>query len=124
MLLRVVVQPVPQFEEWLANQGKPAADDPAVRAGRDVFLSNSCVNCHTVRGTPAAGKFGPDLTHLASRQTLASGMVTNGDRQFTREQLLRWVTDPQKVKPGCLMAAFGLSRRENEQLTDYLLSLK
>jgi cytochrome c oxidase subunit 2 len=64
-----------------------------------------------VRGTPAQGRYAPDLTHLMARQTLASGMVEN-----TSENLGRWVLDPQQIKPGCLMPAFGLGDREREDL--------
>src|SRR5262249_24519858 len=72
MLLRVVVQPREEFERWVAAQQAPALDDPAARDGPRLFTSLSCINCHTVRGTPANGLFGPDLTHLMSRQTLGA----------------------------------------------------
>ena len=88
---------------------------PAARAGRDVFLSQSCVNCHRVRGTTAEGTYAPDLTHLMSRQTLASGMVPN-----TPDQLRKWVTDPQQTKSGCLMPAFGLSGTASGSARQYL----
>lgn len=119
MLLRVYVDPPDEFRAWLDNQRKPAVDDPSVRAGREAFLAQSCVNCHRVRGTPAAGTYAPDLTHLASRQTLASGIIAN-----ERENLRRWVADPQRIKAGCLMPAFGLSQRQVDQITDYLLTLR
>ena len=73
------------------------------------FPWQSCVNCHRVAGTPAQGTYAPDLTHLMSRQTLATGMVPN-----TPENLRQWVADPQKIKPGCLMPAFGLSDRDRD----------
>jgi cytochrome c oxidase subunit II len=119
MLLRVAVDAPEEFQRWLDNERKPAVDDPAVRAGRDVFLAQSCINCHRVRGTKAQGTFGPDLTHLMSRRTLASGMVPN-----TRDELVRWVDDPQKTKPGCLMPAFKLSERDRDLVVDYLLTLR
>jgi cytochrome c oxidase subunit II len=119
MLIRVVVDPPSDFERWLENEQKPAAEDPAASAGRSTFLAQSCVNCHRVRGTPAQGRYAPDLTHLMARQTLASGMVEN-----TPENLRRWVDDPQKIKPGCLMPAFGLSDRERDDLVRYLLTLR
>jgi cytochrome c oxidase subunit 2 len=72
-----------------------------------------------VRGTRAKGTYAPDLTHLASRDTLASGIVPN-----TRAELLQWITDPQRPKQGCLMPAFGLSDRQVEQIVDYLQTLK
>ncbi|MFO0808219.1 MAG: cytochrome c oxidase subunit II [Gemmataceae bacterium] len=119
MLLRVNVDPPDEFARWAENQMKPAADDPKVAEGKKAFLSHSCVNCHRVRGTSAAGTYAPDLTHLMSRETLASGMIPN-----TRETLRQWVADPQKVKPGCLMPAFGLSDRELDLVVDYLATLK
>src|SRR5262249_12006024 len=92
MLLRAVVEPKADFDRWLANERKPSvvpADDET-RRGRDVFLRTACVNCHRVRGTAAKGTFGPDLTHLMSRKTLASGMVDNNTHE-----LRKWVEDPQ-----------------------------
>jgi cytochrome c oxidase subunit 2 len=119
MLLRVQVDSPRDFDTWLQNERKPAVQDSAVQAGRSVFLSQSCVKCHRVRGTPARGTYGPDLTHLMSRRTLATGMVLN-----TAEELQRWVADPQQVKPGCLMPAFGLSGRQRDEMVRYLLTLK
>jgi cytochrome c oxidase subunit 2 len=119
MLLRVYVDPPEDFERWLANEAKPAVDDPRVAEGRKAFLGQSCVNCHRVRGTPAQGTYAPDLTHLMARQTLAAGMIPN-----TPENLRRWVADPQPIKPGCLMPAFGLSDQARDRIVDYLLSLK
>jgi cytochrome c oxidase subunit 2 len=77
------------------------------------------VNCHRVRGTPSAGDYAPDLTHLMSRETLASGMIRN-----TPEGLRRWLDDPQAVKPGCLMPAFGLSGRGRDDMLGYLGTLR
>ena len=119
MLLRVNVDSPAAFRTWLDNQTKPAEDDAAARAGRDVFLSQSCVNCHRVRGTHARGTYAPDLTHLMSRQTLAAGMVPNSP-----DQLRKWVTDPQQTKSGCLMPAFGLSGQQVDLLVNYLTTLK
>lgn len=119
MLLRVVVEPAEDWERWLENEAKPAVDDPAMRDGKAAFLSQSCVNCHRVRGTSAKGTYGPDLTHLMSRQTLAAGMVPN-----THKLLQQWVEDPQKIKPGCLMPAFGLNERQRSLIVEYLLTLR
>jgi len=118
MLLRVNVDSPEHFQRWLDSQRQPAADDPAARAGRGLFLSQSCVNCHRVRGTSARGTYAPDLTHLMSRQTLAAGMVPN-----TRDQLQKWVTDPRQIKTGCLMPAFGLSGQQVDLLVNYLMTL-
>jgi len=119
MLLRVYVDTPEVYAAWLANQAKPAVDDPKVKEGRELFLTLSCVSCHRVDGTTAAGTYAPDLTHLKSRETLASGIVPN-----SREELRRWVNDPQKVKPGALMPAFNLSDRELDLVIDYLETLK
>jgi cytochrome c oxidase subunit 2 len=119
MLLRVVVDSPQHFEEWLENERRPAVDDPAVKAGRSAFLSQTCVSCHRVRGTPAQGSYAPDLTHLMRRETFASGIVPN-----TPENLRRWIADPQKIKPGCLMPAFGLSDQDRDLIVDYFVTLR
>jgi cytochrome c oxidase subunit 2 len=118
MLLRVVVDPPGDFDRWLANEKKPAVEDATASAGRLAFLSQSCVNCHRVRGTAAQGGYAPDLTHLMARQTLASGIIENNP-----DNLRRWVADPQQVKPGCLMPAFGLNKRDSDDIVRYLLTL-
>jgi cytochrome c oxidase subunit 2 len=119
MLLRVIVDWPRDFENWVANEAReqkpPASEDLSARA----FFTQSCVNCHRVRGTAARGGYAPDLTHLMSRQTLASGMVPN-----TPENLRAWVADPQPIKPGCLMPAFGLGDRERDDIVRYLLTLR
>jgi cytochrome c oxidase subunit 2 len=93
--------------------------DISVRAGQYEFEHEACISCHTVAGTVATGRYGPDLTHLMSRQTIASGIVPN-----TREELIKWIGDPNQIKPGCLMPAMHLSDKQDEQITDYLLTLK
>lgn len=119
MLLRVSVDAPDVYLRWLDNQRRPAVDDPAVTAGRQAFLARACVNCHRVRGTTADGTYAPDLTHLMSRATLAAGALAN-----TRDNLRRWVADPQAVKPGCLMPAFGLDQRELDLIVDFLMTLR
>lgn len=119
MLLRVNVDPPDEFARWQGNEQKPAFEDPAASEAKATFLKLSCVNCHTVRGTSAHGTYAPDLTHLMSRKTLASGMIAN-----TPENLRRWVDDPQQIKPGCLMPAFGLTARELDLVVRYLETLR
>jgi cytochrome c oxidase subunit 2 len=119
MLIRVVVHPKAEFDAWVANEKKPAVDDPAVAPGRATFESLACVNCHTIRGTVAAGAFGPDLTHIMSRQVIASGALTN-----TAEHLRAWIHDPDQAKPGSLMPAMQLSDLEVDQIVSYLETLK
>ena len=119
MMLRVVAEPVEEFEAWMQNQAAPAVEDPAAAAGKAAFLAHSCVNCHRIDGTEAAGTAAPDLTHLMSRDTIAAGMVPN-----TLTNLRKWVHDPHSIKPGCLMPAFGLSATEEEEIVSYLRTLK
>jgi cytochrome c oxidase subunit 2 len=122
MLLRADVLPANEFATWLANQRKEGAapgDQGKAKKGREVFLGQSCINCHTVRGTRAAGTVGPDLTHLLSRKTLLTGLAPND-----RDNLRRWVTDPQSMKLGALMPAFKLNETDTEALVEYLLSLR
>jgi cytochrome c oxidase subunit II len=119
MLLRVYVQTPDDFAAWVKNQQQPAVQDPAVAAGRQLFESQACISCHVVRGTAAQGKFGPDLTHLMSRDTLASGASAN-----TVADLKLWIKDPDYVKPGSLMPAMQLSDEQIDQVVAYLTTLK
>jgi cytochrome c oxidase subunit 2 len=119
MLLRVYVDPPAQFAAWAKNQQQPGVQDPAVAAGRRVFETEACMNCHSIRGTATTGRFGPDLTHLMSRSTIASGAELN-----TKDNLRQWIRDPDSIKPGSLMPAMKLSDEELEQVTDYLVTLK
>jgi cytochrome c oxidase subunit 2 len=89
------------------------------RVGQYVFEHQACISCHTVAGTAATGRYGPDLTHMMSRATIAAGAAPN-----TKERLLAWVTDPNQIKPGSLMPAMHLTDRQNEQITAYLLTLQ
>lgn len=119
MLLRVYVDTPEQFEAWVKNQQKPAVSDESVAAGRHVFETQACMNCHTISGTPATGRFGPDLTHLMSRDTLASGAISN-----TKENLREWIRHPDTFKEGSLMPAMQLNDQQLDQVTAYLESLK
>jgi len=119
MLLTVTVHSPDDFARWVAAQQAVAADVPAARAGREVFTAVACINCHTVRGTPANGVFGPDLTHLMSRATLGAGVAAN-----TPENLRAWVNDPASLKPGALMPAMKLSNDQLDKLVAYLATLR
>ncbi len=119
MLLRVVAHPRDEFERWVAAQRQPAATDPAVAAGRRLFETTACVNCHTVRGTDAAGGVGPDLTHLMSRTTLGAGVAVNDPAT-----LRAWVQDPARLKPGVLMPAMQLGDAQLDQVVAYLATLR
>lgn len=119
MLLRVVAQEPADFNRWAAAEAKPAVDDPEMPAAKAMYQSLSCVNCHTIRGTSSRGIFGPDLTHLMSRETIGAGVLTN-----THEHLRAWVDDPQEFKPGSLMPSMKLTDRELNQVVAYLETLK
>jgi cytochrome c oxidase subunit 2 len=119
MLLRVIVESPAEFEKWATGQRRNALADDRLEAAQATFLSLSCVNCHTVSGTPAAGTFGPDLSHLMSRDTLGSGVIPN-----TPKNLRAWVKDPQAIKPGNLMPDMQLDPRELDAVVSYLSSLK
>jgi cytochrome c oxidase subunit 2 len=119
MLLRVYVDTPEQFAAWVKNQQQDGVQDPSVAAGRRVFETQACMNCHAVRGTAATGRFGPDLTHLMSRDTLASGIIPNN-----KENLRQWIKNPDSFKPGSLMPAMQLSDDQLDQLTAYLSTLK
>jgi cytochrome c oxidase subunit II len=119
MLLRVVVESRPDWESWIASQRRSAVEDSSVARGRHVFEANACVSCHTVRGTIANGRFGPDLTHLMSRATLGSGAATN-----TPEHLKVWLADPNVMKPGVLMPAMNLDPKKLDELAAYMGSLR
>lgn len=119
MLLRVIVHEPAEFERWLDAQRGPAAADPAAADGRSLFERTACINCHRVAGTVANGTFGPDLTHLMSRATIASGVARND-----RESLRLWLRDPDHVKPGALMPAMQLGERELDRVVAYLMTLQ
>jgi cytochrome c oxidase subunit 2 len=119
MLLRVFVQTRDEFDRWIQDQRRLAqiSDNPS--EGQRIFERTACVNCHAVGGTAAIGRFGPDLTHLMSRNTIASGAALN-----TPENLRRWIQNPNVIKPGSRMPAMGLSDPELNAVTAYLETLR
>ncbi len=119
MLLRVYVDSREDFDRWAEQEKKPAQPNDAVSAGRRIFETTACINCHAVSGTVADGLFGPDLTHLMSRETIASGAALN-----TRENLRLWIHDPEAIKPGSLMPAMNLSDQDLDALVAYLETLR
>jgi len=125
MLLRIYVHTPEEFERWAVAEARDAADgpaaqeDPAAKAGREIFLTTSCINCHAVRGTVANGRFGPDLTHMMSRATLGAGVAPN-DAAHLKE----WLLDPAHLKPGVLMPAMKLEEKAIDQVVAYLMTLE
>jgi cytochrome c oxidase subunit II len=122
MLLRVYVEPRADFDRWVQTQRQQVAanvpKDASTAEGRRIFETTACINCHVVAGTVANGRFGPDLTHLMSRDTLASGAAPN-----TPENLRLWIENPDAIKPGSLMPAMNLTSQELDRVTAYLLTL-
>jgi cytochrome c oxidase subunit 2 len=122
MRIRVVVEPSERFDAWIAQQRQPAAaaQGPATARGQQVFLSNTCVNCHAIGGTTATARVGPDLTHVGSRTTIGAGLVEN-----TPDTLRQWVRNAHDLKPGVLMPAYNsLSGDDLDALVQYLMELK
>jgi cytochrome c oxidase subunit 2 len=119
MLLRVYVQTRVEFDHWIQEQTQPAHMSGAASEGQHIFETTACINCHAVAGTVADGRFGPDLSHLMSRDTIAAGAAPN-----TPENLRRWIQNPDSIKPGSRMPAMELSDRELDAVTAYLTTLR
>jgi cytochrome c oxidase subunit II len=118
MEIVVVAEPRARFEQWLRTQGQPAAA-AANGPGLQLFESKGCANCHAIRGTAAESHVGPDLTHVASRQTLAAGTIPND-----RAHLRQFVRDPQALKPGAKMPQLPQTPGQTDALVRYLEGLK
>ena len=119
MLQRVSVDSPEDFDAWVKVQQQPAVQDPEALAGRRVFETTACINCHAVAGTVANGRFGPDLTHLMNRSTIAAGAAEN-----TPDNLRLWLRNPEAIKPGSLMPAMQLSDTDLDALARYMQSLR
>jgi cytochrome c oxidase subunit 2 len=121
MAFLVVAEPQDQFDRWVNAQRQPAAtaSGPEIESGRDTFLSKPCAACHTIRGTPASGTTGPDLTHVGGRKTIAAGLF-----ETTRGSLAAWIADPQTLKPGNNMPMVPLTSEELRALSAYMASLQ
>ena len=119
MLLRVLVDSPEDFQAWVHAQQQPAVQDEKAIAGRRIFETTACINCHAISGTAANGRFGPDLTHLMSRSTIASGAAGN-----TTEKLRLWIKNPDAIKPGSLMPAMQLSDADLDALMGYMQTLQ
>ena len=121
MALDVTVESKADFERWWAAQLQPAAAPrtPQQLAGMNYFTTHQCAMCHTIAGTPAGSNFGPDLTHFASRRSIAAGTMP-----MSTGNLYGWVADPQSQKPGTKMPTIGLEPAELHAVVAYLESLK
>jgi cytochrome c oxidase subunit 2 len=119
MLLRVYVQSREEFDRWIQEQSQVAHIGDTASEGQHIFETTACINCHAIGGTVADGRFGPDLSHLMSRDTIAAGAAPN-----TPENLRRWIRNPDDIKPGSRMPAMELSDRELDAVTAYLTTLR
>jgi cytochrome c oxidase subunit 2 len=121
MRLTLTAEHPEEFERWRQHQLGEAAPpaSEAERKGLAVFMSSSCILCHAIQGTDAAATVGPDLTHLASRATIAAGTLENNPAN-----LASWILEPQRLKPGAMMPATSLPPQDLAALTTYLASLR
>jgi cytochrome c oxidase subunit 2 len=118
---RAIVESPADFQNWLNSQKAPAVTptDPTAAEGGQLFQTRGCAACHTIEGTPAQGKIGPNLTHVASRGVIAGSILENN-----AQNLRTWLHDPPAVKPGSVMPNLNLNDHELDVLVAYLQSLK
>lgn len=122
MLITLVVHTPDEYATW-ATSAVAAADrlnDPATAKGRETFLALACAGCHTVKGTTATGKVGPDLSKVASKKSIAGGAVS----PVNEDTLTRWIKNPPALKPGTTMPSLGLSDEQVHDIVQWLLTLK
>jgi cytochrome c oxidase subunit II len=118
MLLRISVDSPEDFDAWVRAQQAPASQDESAIAGRHVFESTACINCHSIKGIAPYGRFGPDLTHFMSRATIGAGAAEN-----TTANLRLWIQNPDAIKPGSLMPAMKLNDGNLDEVVRYLQTL-
>jgi cytochrome c oxidase subunit 2 len=127
MQIRVIAESEPDYQKWLAGQAAPASvsnqatlsKNESVQRGLVLFKNKTCINCHQISGVSTPIEVGPDLTHLASRETLVAGALKNNN-----DDLARWLDNPDRVKPGAHMPAFKLTQAETSDLISFLGSLQ
>jgi cytochrome c oxidase subunit 2 len=120
MALDAVALNAAEFDAWRERRLKPAPtpEDEVLKEGMQVFLTSACVMCHTIRGTSASSRVGPDLTHVAGRRTIAAGTLP-----YSPGNLGGWITNPQSIKPGSQMPDIRLEPDQLQALLAYLDSL-
>ena len=118
MALHVIAEERSRFEAWRAAELQPLSSEAAQAPGAPIFAQR-CAVCHTVRGTSAHGRLGPDLTHLMARSHIAAGILPNNSGA-----LHGWVADAQAVKPGSLMPAMKLTADDLHSVVAYLQQLR
>ena len=121
MRLVITAESPEDFQKWLdaGRQTPPIPTEAVQKHGEEIFTTSVCAQCHTIQGTGANGRVGPDLTHIASRPYIGAGA-----RQNTSDNLANWILDPQKIKPGIKMPQNQFSDEDLRALVTYLESLK
>ncbi len=121
MRMSVVVDSPEQFNAWVAQQKQPATMPTAdlAKQGLEQITKAGCIACHTINGTTAQGKVGPNLTHVASRKQIAAGLL-----DFSVDNVRAWISNPQEVKPGATMPKLPLTKDQLDALVAYLTTLK
>ena len=121
MRINVIAQDENDFNKWLAENAKAAVapTDSLALKGAELFQSKTCGSCHRIQGTAATSNVGPDLTHLASRQTLLTGLLENN-----KSNLFKWINHPQQIKPGAHMPDFNFNKDTVTAIVHYLNQLK
>jgi cytochrome c oxidase subunit II len=123
MRMRLVAHTQAGFDQWLANEARPAVEplpsDSAVALGKQLVTQGACAGCHYIKGTPMAQHIGPALTHFGRRRTLAAGIMPND-----AESLRRWLRNPPEVKPGSKMPNLNLTDQQITYIIAYLQSLQ
>ncbi|MGN6801617.1 MAG: cytochrome c oxidase subunit II [Ginsengibacter sp.] len=121
MRIKVIAQTPSDFKKWLAENEKDADQptDTLAETGARLFQTKTCANCHRIQGTAATATAGPDLTHLAERDELLTGLLSNN-----KENLFKWVDNPQQIKPGAHMPDFKFKKDTVDAIVHYLLQLK
>jgi cytochrome c oxidase subunit II len=121
MRFEVVALAPDEFEDWMDREAEPAVGPQSEQAevGSEIFAASSCAGCHAIRGTSADGTLGPDLTHLADRETIGAGLIP-----LTPGNLADFITDPQDDKPGVSMPPTELTPRQVDAVVAYLMELE
>ena len=121
MRIKVIAQRENDFTHWLIENAKEAKtpEDSLALKGSELFQSKTCASCHRIQGTAATSTVGPDLTHIAGRQTLLTGLLENNEAN-----LFKWISNPQKIKPGAHMPDFNMDKDSVKAIVHYLEELK
>lgn len=121
MRMRIIALPPQDYEAWHARQAAPARapQSELARRGQALFVANACMACHAIRGTPAAGRTGPDLTHIGSRDTIAAGIMPRNVGSIAA-----WITEAQHLKPQNKMPSFRMNSDDLLALATYLAELE